>query len=340
MLIVNLLIRVLGQPGHSSDMGRQHKFNCPNCAELYNQGKPDGKYNLEVNLAKQSKGVLTRVWHCWKCEQSGEVGTLLRRWGGYNYFEQYKSMTSQEEFSLVLPKAKEKRVVRLPEEYSPFFGSTARPQDYEYKRALAYLTSRGVNEAVIRQLKVGYCGVGRYQNRIVIPSYDRHGALNYFAARSYVGHEDKYMNPGIDKMTIIFNESNINWDAPVFLTEGPFELLAFPMNNIVLLGKVLPDALLQRLIAKNARVIVALNADAMERKHANTAPSEIISTKRERAASIMEIGKTLIESGLGHVRWWNLPENDLGKLLRTSGESGIFSSLATNVREFDFVAGR
>jgi hypothetical protein len=332
MSILNLLIRVLGQPGDTRDQGRQHDFNCPYCADLFNEGKPDNKYNLGVNLARLQNGKLTKVYHCWKCENGGDLGHLLRTWGGYEYYEQYQALTAQDELGLRLPQVKETRVIRLPREYLPFFGSSSRPREPSYAKALDYLRKRGISDAVVEELRVGYCPSGRYQERIIIPSHDRNGVLNYFAARSYVGHEDKYRNPTVDKMSIIFNESGINWDAPVFLTEGPFELLAFPHNNVVLLGKVLPDLLLQQLVAHKARVIVAINQDAKEDKTKQKPKHYGDNVKRERAASVRSIVRQLLDSGLEHVKWWNYPENDLARLLQLRGVGGIFQSLASDVQ--------
>ena len=59
--IYEILTEFLGeskQGSYSNDVF-QYQFNCPQCREE-NDGVPDGKFNLEVNLQIQR-------FHCWKC---------------------------------------------------------------------------------------------------------------------------------------------------------------------------------------------------------------------------------------------------------------------------------
>ena len=62
---------------------------------------------------------------------------------------------------------------------------------------------------------------------------------------------------------IIFNESKINWLAPVWIVEGPFDSLFIP-NSIPILGKVLHDKLWNLLYAKATSVVICLDEDAWE----------------------------------------------------------------------------
>ena len=336
--VINLLVRVLGQPGDSSDQGRQHKFNCPNCAELYNNGRADNRFNLEVNLSKPVGSELLKVFNCWKCNFQGELGKIFRRFGSQEYYELYKQIGGANEFALKLPpKETFKRKLYLPDEYIPFFGAKVDYSAPERAKAMAYLVSRGIPEKSIRSFRLGYCEEGRYQQRIIMPSFDKHGELNYFVGRTYVDHKDKYMNPTVDKTKIIFNELNINWELPITLTEGPFEVLAYGHNNIPLLGKVLYDLLLEKLLVNNSRVILGLNLDAFEPKKVIGEKENAGKQKRQSASSTKAIYKQLLDAGLPYVRWWKFPENDLGKTLQNHGEKCIFSSLASDLHEIDFV---
>lgn len=334
MQITNLLVRLLGQPSESRDQGKQHKFNCPRCAEIYGNGRPDNRYNLEVHLALPRGGDFIRTYHCWKCTMSGELGRLFKEFGSYETFEYYKAISEQKEFGYrPTPKSTYKHKLSLPKEYVPFFGPTADFKNPERLKAYNYLKHRRISDETIQKFRLGFAENGHYRERIILPSYDKNGNLNYFTGRSYVEHPNKYMNPSVDKTKIIFNESNINWELPVTLTEGPFEVLAYSHNNIPLLGKELYDLLLEKLLTNNARVILALNLDALE-KSKTLANKQ--SYKKTKASSIKEIYKLLVDSGLKNVRWWKLPENDLGKALQVSGENSIFSSLANDLEEIDF----
>ena len=60
--------------------------------------------------------------------------------------------------------------------------------------------------------KIGYCPDGDYKQRIIIPSFDMKGNLNYFIARSYTSGEwQKYKNPPAEKDFIFkaLREKNI-----------------------------------------------------------------------------------------------------------------------------------
>ena len=46
---------------------------------------------------------------------------------------------------------------------------------------------------------------------------------------------------------IIFNEGLINWDSTIYIVEGTFEFLSFPVNTIPQLGKQLSSALFFKL---------------------------------------------------------------------------------------------
>jgi DNA primase len=73
-------------------------------------------------------------------------------------------------------------------------------------------------------------------NRIIIPSYDLNGDLNYFIARWYPKEYNKlkYINPKAEKQEIIFNIGKLNLDATIYLVEGVTDHIVTP-NSIPLL---------------------------------------------------------------------------------------------------------
>ena len=103
------------------------------------------------------------------------------------------------------------------------------------------------------------------KNRIIIPSYDQNGYLNYWVARDFSGLEKriKYKNCKADKQNIIFQDSLINYNADIILVEGAIDCLYYP-NTIALLGKFLTkkSEIYSRLIEKaKGDIIVCLDAD-------------------------------------------------------------------------------
>ena len=105
----------------------------------------------------------------------------------------------------------------------------------EHFEAYNYLVNeRKISRDIILRYRLGFCTTGKYANRIIIPSFDASGDVNYFVGR-YYGTDKKikqkipYLNPVADKDVIIFNEGLVNWDSTVYLVEGAFEMLSFPV---------------------------------------------------------------------------------------------------------------
>ena len=111
----------------------------------------------------------------------------------------------------------------------------------------------------------------KYSYRVIIPSYNAVGELNYWVGRDFLPKDDrftrtKYANPKAEKKEIIFNEERVQWDADITLVEGAFDHIVVP-NSIPLLGKALDKdyKLYWDLITKaNAKVNIFLDADAYQ----------------------------------------------------------------------------
>jgi len=132
-----------------------------------------------------------------------------------------------------------------------------------YKNAISYLKRRGIGGIDILRYSMGYCSSNGYSNRIIIPSYDADGKLNYFIARDmFPNSKFKYKNPPMSKDTVCF-EMFINWNEPIVLVEGVFDAIAIRNNAIPLLGKFPSKTLVKRLVEKQVKKIyVALDEDA------------------------------------------------------------------------------
>ena len=67
----------------------------------------------------------------------------------------------------------------------------------------------------------------------------------------------------VERDEIIFNESNVNFDTPVYLVEGVFDM--FPLYNAVpMLGKFPSLLLIKKLIEHKTRTIICLDEDALK----------------------------------------------------------------------------
>jgi DNA primase len=129
-----------------------------------------------------------------------------------------------------------------------------------------YLKKRGLNDSKILEWKIGYCPTGDYKERVIIPSFDDDGDVNYFISRTFSNDWKKYKNPEASK-DIVFNELLIDWEEPVVLVEGVFDAVQEP-NMIPILGSTLQEKtiLFQKLVEKQAKVYIALDSDAKHKE--------------------------------------------------------------------------
>ncbi len=255
-LVVDILSSFLGEPRKHNEDTCQVAFDCPACSEEKNMPRGDGKGNLEINYEHG-------VFRCWSCQDTnhmhGPVIKLLKKYATPKNIRDYKLIRPD---AFKMSAKKEHDVITLPEGFKLLKNCT--PKDYKYPEVMAYLCQRGITDQIIDEYNIGYTPVGKFFNRVIIPSYDVTGELNYFIARwfdkSYT--KVKYQNPEAEKQLIIFNEQKVNWDATIYLVEGVFEHIVTP-NAIPLLGKYVSDYLLDRLYEKSkANIVIVLDGDA------------------------------------------------------------------------------
>jgi len=243
--LTTLLEKVLNK-GYQMKNG-EIAFYCPFCNHH--------KKKLQINLE-------TQKWHCWVCNKGGyKVGILLRKINAPR--EIIKQVLQHLDEYVSYSKDKEEVTeyeVSLPKHYKPLWIKTNDPL---YRNALVYLKRRGVGVREILRYSIGYCNGGRYSNRIIVPSYDTDGKLNYFLARDmFPNSKFKYKNPPMSKDTVCF-ELFINWNEPIILCEGVFDAISIRRNVIPLLGKFPSKTLVKRLVEKKVKTVyVALDEDA------------------------------------------------------------------------------
>jgi DNA primase len=157
-------------------------------------------------------------------------------------------------------------VLELPKEFRLI--SFGKNDTYE-KRVISYLSKRGIEENDIVKYNIGYCMTGRYRDRVIIPSYDAHGKLNYFVARALdTKTKPAYDAPSIKKTDIIGFEYHINFNLPVVLCEGAFDAIAIKRNAIPLFGKTIPKSLMLKLVQSQVKTIyLALDKDALKESY-------------------------------------------------------------------------
>ena len=246
MKIINLLNRVIGNHGRRLKKADEYMYWSP----FTSHHKP----KLQIN-------VKTGKWHCWVSNQ-----------GGHNLFQLFKKLkASREQFTELgdlvgkpshsLSSASKKESVHLPKEFKPLW---TKDGGIIQKHAMAYLKRRGITKGDILRYGIGYCDEGLYSNRVIIPSYNSDGELNYFVGRDIYKGGMKYKNPPISKNIIGF-DLFINWDEPIVLCEGVFDAIAIKRNAIPLFGKTVPKLLMKKIYEKCTNTIyILLDRDAIK----------------------------------------------------------------------------
>ena len=248
-LLVNLVSSVLGTGKPTS--GTNYSYNCPFC----NHYKP----KLEINFQENEEGV--NHWHCWVCNKKGKkLVSLFKAVSAPDHkvqeLKNYVKISYQEEHGV------KTEVLALPKEYKTLFDAST--SEVTVRQALRYLKERGITPTDIKRYSLGYCETGRYKDMIIIPSYDENGSLNYFVGRNFGPGDIKYKNPQASKNIVAF-ELMINWDSPIVLCEGTFDAMAIKRNAIPLLGKILPEKLIKKIVSSNVKqVFIALDNDALK----------------------------------------------------------------------------
>jgi len=241
--VLSILDSQLGS--HQNKRHNEYEWPCPFC------GNPK---NLAINVE-------TGRWHCWICNNGGKKLTSLL-WRIKSPKDKIREIGEIFGATTYIPKQTvEPDQLSLPNEMKPMWKES---KELEYLHASAYLTNRRITPIDILRYQIGMCSGGKYQGRIIVPSFDADNKLNYFVARAYYeSNKFKYLNPPASKNVICF-ESLISWKYPIVLCEGVFDAMAIRNNAIPLLGKTIPQKLKEKIITENIKdIYLALDADAL-----------------------------------------------------------------------------
>tara|TARA_Y100000592_G_scaffold74264_1_gene115779 strand:- start:14139 stop:15107 length:969 start_codon:yes stop_codon:yes gene_type:complete len=245
-----VFIKQVFGPAHLMSDGVNAHVMCPSCGKSYKKKK------FVIRLDND-------LCHCFVCGlKSKNLTPILRKFFGREVALKYSktflgSDNTLEEF------AGEERLV-LPTDFR-LISESLSSNDPDFRAAIKYLKERGIPKKDFWYYKFGLSFEGAFKRRIIMPSFDDTGNLNFFTARSYDdSHYMKYHNAKVNKTQIIFNDINIDWNEKITLVEGPFDLVKANPNSTCLLGSSLSrESLLFEKITKNSTpVVLALDADA------------------------------------------------------------------------------
>ena len=301
-IVIGVLDNTLGVG--SSLKGNEQAHHCPFCHHY--------KKKLQINLETQN-------WHCWVCDSKGRtIQSLLRKLNvDIRDIQKIRDIygddapnTKNDEFVVKLQLPNEfKSLSKPPKGFNP-----------NYKQALHYLSVRGIGVNEILKYNIGYCSDGLYGGRVIIPSYDFNGELNYFVARSY--YEDnkmKYKNPPVSRNVIVF-ENQINWNQPLILVEGVFDAFSVKRNVIPLLGKFFPTKLKDKIFEMGVKeVTIMLDSDAVDD---STKHAQFLQNNGIRVKNIIPSDKDAGDMGFDKVN----------KLIKDAEETGWDTLVLTKLK--------
>jgi len=227
--------------------GAEAVFFCPRCKHR--------KPKLSVNLD-------TDRFHCWSCDWGGK--TLIPLMSRDS--KERNEYVAELEANKLKPATPEKKydAPALPTEFRTLTKEWPGPY---YKSAMRYLQDRGITIQDIRHWKLGYCEEGNYKHRIIVPSFDEYGVLNFVVGRSFYDNPQKYKHENLCK-DVIFNEYMVDWNKPIVVTEGPFDAFKTGDNVTALQGSILREdsKLFSRLVFSGVEVYFAMDQDAFRKQ--------------------------------------------------------------------------
>jgi DNA primase len=289
MLVLGLLETVLGK-GKGSKTTMDYAFYCPVC-----------KHHNPKLIVNVKSG----QYNCWTCHPATKGKTPVSLFKKIDApLDRIVEMKSYFEGDNTKIDTLKHDKVTLPKE---FISLSEQDTSLEYRHAISYLKKRSITLNDILKYNIGYCKTGRYRNRIIVPSYDRKGDINYFIARSFESDPGrKYDAPSCNKNQLIGLEYFINWSVPVILCEGMFDAIAIRRNAIPLFGKTIPESLMIKLVTSEVKTVyLALDKDAFKQAI-------------DHAQSLINLGKEVYLIELEGKDPSELGFNDITKLLHTA----------------------
>lgn len=220
------------------------------------------KPKLEIDINTTNAG--ENAWHCWISDKKGRsISSLFKQLNlPKERFEQLNRIIEHNKYRSTDTVNTKSEILQLPTDYRPLWISKNTP---DYRNAVYYLKQRGITVFDILKYRIGYCESGEYSGKIIIPSYDCNGQLNYFVSRAFYKSDSyKHKNPKVSKDVIGF-DLFVNWTQPIILCEGAFDAIAIKRNAIPLFGKIIQSNLQKKIIQERVRdIYICLDADALK----------------------------------------------------------------------------
>lgn len=234
----------------SSKSGREAVVKCP--FESCPTRTDKKKFKLAIRVSDFYN-------HCWVCGwKSRTLLPIIRKYARHLEQEYVKNFSIASKFDVDKIDSSVNKVLSLPLEFEPIVFLS---KDHIARK---YLLSRNILDKDIWKYLLGWCESGEQAYRIICPSFDFNGDLNFWLGRHIRNKFPKYVNPTIPANTIIFNELQTDFTKEVIICEGVFDAIKCGENVIPLLGSSLDEnhILFDVLVKNNTPITLFLDADA------------------------------------------------------------------------------
>ena len=197
---------------------RRTGFVCPCCGNGTGENGDGIKPNDQL------------VFHCFRCDESGDVISLLGKAEGLNYNQEFEKLRERLGLELDPDSPIERRSApestpseedeELPPkaDFSELYRQSRTPEGV--KKAVEYMYSRGIDEHLVRNYHMGW-----KDGYLIIPISN-----SFYIARNTEGGTPKYKNPSNAQgaRVELFNYDGLynSRNYPVFVTEGTINALS------------------------------------------------------------------------------------------------------------------
>jgi len=249
---IEFIISAFGDAKVARD-GKNVAVKCPSC------GEKKKKFSINIH---------TWMCHCWVCGiKSKNLYYILKKHIGESTAIRFKSQAGKITIDEKIDDCS-LQIVELPENTIMLASYSGLDPDILATRA--YCTRRGVTVRSMWYFKICVSKSPQFRRKVIIPSFDKSGKLNYFVSRTIDRNGfPKYINSKVKKTNIIFNEMNIDWQKEVSIVEGPFDLIKSDQNSTCILGSKLSEksALFNKIVENKTPILLALDADMKSESH-------------------------------------------------------------------------
>lgn len=246
------LLRQVFDAAHPSSDGVNVACYCPNCAA-------EGKRKLKLAVRLDDGR-----YHCWVCGiRGGRILSLIKRHAPQQAQAALKFWVPRKIRREPRRQHDDATMLQLPDGFMLMANNldTSVP---ELCGVIGYVRSRGLNERDMWRRRLGFSLDPSFVNRVIVPSFDASGRLNYYTSRAVRRSMwPRYRNAPGYKQDVIYNEIDIDWDNELLLTEGPFDVFTAYDNATCIFGNTLNEhfRLFERIVEHDTPVVLALDSN-------------------------------------------------------------------------------